>query len=416
MPSSSPNQRRVLFVDDEPAFLQLLGEAMSTYSQGTWEIELATNTSKALAILQKAPVHLVVVDIQMPVMDGVQLLRMLKRKYPNTPRAVLTGHLSPEQRAACEAEGAELILEKPSDPEGLEVVHATLDELARYQPESGFQGVLKKVGLQDVLQMECLARSSVVLEISANGETGQIFIEQGSIVHSQVASLRGEAAFNQLLGLSGGQFNLKPFTEPPERTISGSWEFLLMEAARMKDEILNGMTPGQEPPAESTPTQAPPAPAMSESTPQVHEESTDFIVVSSEGTETEILSQVTAAGLTGLTQSDTSFGTESFVQDGAPPEPTPPAPPKIEEFFITTSRGEVVHDFQCERPAARLQFLEFVKQKSRQVCQGLPVGEFERLELEGMEARMVVRSEGEHTYLLRAIREKPGVQVEASHS
>lgn len=414
MPPIAANKRRVLFVDDEIPFLEIIGEAMQAYSRGAWQIELASNTSKALAILQSGPVHLVVVDIQMPVVDGIQFLKLLKRKYPSIPRVILTGHLEPDHQAACQSHGAELILEKPGTPEGLEVVHSALDELAQWQPESGFQGVLKKVGLQDVLQMECLARSSLILEISANGETGQIFIEQGAIVHSQVGDLKGEPAFNQLLGLSGGQFNLKPFSEPPERTISGSWEFLLMEAARMKDEILNAEAEQAEaarvaelpPTGDRTP---------SAQTQVATESSTDFIVVSEGATETEILSQMTAAGLTGLAMSDTSFGTESFVQDSIPPEATPPAPPRIEEFVITTGRGEVIHDFQCDRPEERLQFMEFVRQKSRQVCQGLPVGDFERLELEGLEARMVVRTEGEHVYLLRALRERPGVQVEPSH-
>lgn len=415
MAPNPSNKRKVLFVDDELPFLEIIGEAMRAYSRGAWDIQLASNTSKALTILQGGPVHLVVVDIQMPVVDGIQFLKLLKRKYPSIPRVILTGHLTPDQQAACQSHGAELVLEKPGSPEGLEVVHAALDELAQWQPESGFQGVLKKVGLQDVLQMECLARSSLILEISANGETGQIYIEQGAIVHAQVADLKGEPAFNQLLGLSGGQFNLKPFGEPPERTISGSWEFLLMEAARMKDEILNaeaeqaeaskssGHASGNEP--------VPPRPAET-----LTETSTDFIVVSEHASETEILSQVAAAGLTNLAMSDTSFGTESFVQDGIAPESTPPAPPKIEEFVITTGRGEVIHDFQCESLEQRLKFLEFVRQKSKQICQGLPVGDFERLELEGLEARMVVRTEGEHIYLLRALRERPGVQVEPSHA
>jgi hypothetical protein len=56
--------------------------------------------------------------------------------------------------------------------------------------------------------------------------------------------------------------------------------------------------------------------------------------------------------------------------------------------------------------------MEYVRQKSRQVCQGLPIGGLERLEMEGIEARMVVRLEGEQACLLRTLREKPGIHVE----
>ena len=39
-----------------------------------------------------------------------------------------------------------------------------------------------------------------------------------------------------MLGLKGGEFDLRPFVEPPAQTIEGQWEFLLMEAARQVDE------------------------------------------------------------------------------------------------------------------------------------------------------------------------------------
>ena len=110
MSTTHISSRRVLFVDDEPAFLELLGEAMKVYSGGNWDIDLATTTSKALAILEQKQVHLVVVDIHMPVVDGIQFLKLLQRKYPNIPRAVLTGDASEDHRSACLANGVELFL------------------------------------------------------------------------------------------------------------------------------------------------------------------------------------------------------------------------------------------------------------------------------------------------------------------
>ena len=39
-------------------------------------------------------------------------------------------------------------------------------------------------------------------------------------------------AFNKILALAGGEFDLKPFVAPPQISIEGSWEFLVMEAMR----------------------------------------------------------------------------------------------------------------------------------------------------------------------------------------
>jgi hypothetical protein len=130
-------------------------------------------------------------------------------------------------------------LEKPRTPDGFETVFATLNELAALQPQEGFRGVLRQVGLPDVLQMECLGRNSSILEISNATVRGRIFIQTGDIIHAELGDQKGEAAFNGLLALRGGEFNLKPFTQPPERSINAQWEFLLMESARVRDEELH---------------------------------------------------------------------------------------------------------------------------------------------------------------------------------
>src|SRR5436190_1510826 len=84
----------------------------------------------------------------------------------------LAGDATEEYRARCLSNGAELFLEKPRDQGGWQSIHATLHELAKFQPEEGFRGVLRRVGLQDVLQMECLARHSVLLRVQAGNVQG----------------------------------------------------------------------------------------------------------------------------------------------------------------------------------------------------------------------------------------------------
>ena len=112
-----------------------------------------------------------------------------------------------------------------------------LDELVTWTPREGFQGMLRRVGLQDVIQMECLGRNSSVLEIHNQHLRGRVYIENGSIIHAGVGELAGETALHKLLSLSGGSFQLLPFEAPLQKTIEGQWEFLLMEAARVRDEM-----------------------------------------------------------------------------------------------------------------------------------------------------------------------------------
>ena len=234
--AESPKRKRILFVDDEPAFLETIATVIEETCATVWEPYFCESAGGALKLLQDQPVDMVVIDVQMPVIDGLQFLSVVHRKHPNLTKVVLTGHASEEHRAACLGGGAELFIEKPRTAADLQGILSTLHELAKWKPEDGFRGVLRRVGLQDIIQMECLSRHSVVLYVSTVSEHGEIYIRDGGIIHARCGDLKGEAAFNRLLQLKGGEFDLRTFEEPPEESISGQWEFLLMEAARLVDE------------------------------------------------------------------------------------------------------------------------------------------------------------------------------------
>ena len=234
--NTPPKKHQVLFVDDNNAFLEAITELYAILGDKTWEIHRASTADQALAALQQKTIDLVVLDIGMPVLDGVQLLNLIHRRYPDVKKAILTGSASASDRAACLANGAELFIQKPLSSDGMKAVFTTLNELITWAHRKGFSGMLRQVELQDVIQIECLGRNSSILEIRNQRMQGQIYIEAGAIVHAAVGTLVGEKAFYRLLSLTGGDFHLHPFKQPPERTVHGQWEFLLMEAARIHDE------------------------------------------------------------------------------------------------------------------------------------------------------------------------------------
>jgi CheY-like chemotaxis protein len=226
---------QVLFVDDSMAFLELFGDLCAEFSKQTWKIHTATSADAALAQLREKQVDLVLLDITMPMLDGLQLLGIINRRYPGLKIAVMTGSATESKRADALANGAELFLEKPVTADGMKSVFNMLHDLISWNRE-GFTGALRQVGLQEVIQVECNGRHSSILEIRNPELRGQIYIEAGAVTHAAVGELAGEPAFYRLLSLRGGEFELKPFKAPPQRTIDTRWEFLLMDAARATDE------------------------------------------------------------------------------------------------------------------------------------------------------------------------------------
>jgi CheY-like chemotaxis protein len=231
-------QKTILFVDDDTAFLQLTGELMQQSSGGGWQVIMADNPA------------MIVVDERMPVMSGLQFVRLARGRFPNVPIVVLTGHADQHTQDELAREGVAVLLEKPVSSEGFHTLFLTLNELLALERSKGFRGLMQDVELQDILQLECLRRNSSVLEVFSKSEAGEIFIRSGGVVHASVGAHQGEAAFFHLLNLQDGEFRLKPYVEPAEKTISRHWENLLMEAAQLRDEKAE-----QEPsaPAETAP-------------------------------------------------------------------------------------------------------------------------------------------------------------------
>jgi CheY-like chemotaxis protein len=228
---------RVLFVDDSMAFLEMVTDVFGAREEKTWEIHTASSPDKALAILQQKLIDLVVLDIGMPLLDGVQLLGLIQQRYPNIKKVVLTGESDDSHRAACLANGAELYLLKPGDEDGWRLIFNMLTSLLQWEDHDDFVSTLSETGLYNVIQLECLGGNSSVVEVRDQQTAGEVYIEGGAIVHASAGKLVGEKAFYLLLSLTDGEFRVIPFRAPPERTVQRQWEPLLAEAVRMRQEV-----------------------------------------------------------------------------------------------------------------------------------------------------------------------------------
>ena len=105
--------KRILFVDDETQILRALKRL---FVHSTYEAFFADNAKLALELLEKYEMDLIVTDIRMPNIDGFELLREVKRKYPLTLRVALSGYTDNKKiYNALEDNLAKLYLFKPWD-------------------------------------------------------------------------------------------------------------------------------------------------------------------------------------------------------------------------------------------------------------------------------------------------------------
>lgn len=99
-----------------------------------------------------------------------------------------------------------------------------------------FQGSLKDLPLPDIIQLVSVSGKTGVFQLTRGTENGEIWLENGQIVHATVGNLSGEEAIYSLAIWSQGEFQFVTGQQPPAHTITKSNTNLLMEAARRLDE------------------------------------------------------------------------------------------------------------------------------------------------------------------------------------
>jgi len=103
---------RVLLVDDEKDFVEMLSLRLNEVEE---KVTVAYSGKECLETLKKKEIDVVILDIKMPGMDGIETLREIKKRFPLVEVIMLTGHGSTETAVEGMKMGAFDYLMKPAD-------------------------------------------------------------------------------------------------------------------------------------------------------------------------------------------------------------------------------------------------------------------------------------------------------------
>jgi DNA-binding NtrC family response regulator len=103
---------KVLLVDDEEDFLEVMGERLS--ARGI-DVTTSISAEDALEQIDKDLFDAVILDLQMPGMNGIEALKKIKKQHPELQVILLTGHATVEKGVEAIKLGAMDFVEKPAD-------------------------------------------------------------------------------------------------------------------------------------------------------------------------------------------------------------------------------------------------------------------------------------------------------------
>ena len=227
-------RHKILLLDDDPDLLEIYQEVLGQLPSKP-EIRTATSGGRAIAMLAAEPFTLLVCDLRMPKMDGLQVLSIVRRKHPQLRTVVLTAVTDEQFRSRVYAQGVDLYCQKPATDQEIKMFIECVESLLGKEVTTGFRGVQSK-SLVDIVQLECISQSSSVLRITNGPLNGRIWIDNGELIDAETDNARGEEAFAKILSWRAGGFESLPGEASRPRTIFKSYNALLLETAQVLDE------------------------------------------------------------------------------------------------------------------------------------------------------------------------------------
>lgn len=239
-------RHKILLLDDEEDLLDLYREVL-TQLPSQPEIQTSNSGARAIALLEAEPFTMLISDLNMPKMDGLQVLSIVRRKYPQLRIVVMTSVVDEQYRSRAYAMGVDLFWEKPGTAQEIKLFQECIESLLgrEGQQPGGFRGVQSK-SLVDIIQLECLSQSSSVLKITNAGREGKIWVQNGELIDAATDKLGGEAAFKEIFSWKTGSFEILPPEPSRTRTIFNSYQGLLLDSAQALDESKSIAGPGAE--------------------------------------------------------------------------------------------------------------------------------------------------------------------------
>ncbi|MEJ5347291.1 MAG: response regulator [Desulfosoma sp.] len=138
---------KVLLVDDETDFLEVMAERMKAREI---RVKTAPSAREALSLIEHESFDAVILDLQMPEMNGIEALKVMKSKNPDIQVIVLTGHATVQKGIEAMKLGASDVLEKPADvkvlADKIRKAHVEKMVLVEKKTEEKIRNILRQKG------------------------------------------------------------------------------------------------------------------------------------------------------------------------------------------------------------------------------------------------------------------------------
>jgi len=216
--------KKVLIADNDSVTCSMLKRVLMDFS-GELEIVIAGNGKEASDIIGKDDISLVITELDMPVMDGFELLSYIHSNHSHIPVFVMTAFGTPEIKARIDVIGYAGYFEKPLNIESL--TKHIFEEV-----NSEIEGRINGISLPSYLQIVEKERKTCTLLLTSGEKKGKLFFLNGELVSAETGILKNEDAASEIVGWNGTDVSIKNGCRKKKGAIKQSLKNILMEGLK----------------------------------------------------------------------------------------------------------------------------------------------------------------------------------------
>jgi len=222
---------KLLVVDDEPDLLRTITRWLAAGADD-FSITTAPNAEDALDLIRRQPVDILLTDVRLPGIDGIELVERVLAGWPETRVVVMTGLPSPDLQSRAIKGGALHFMRKPF------TLPTLLGVLREAAAAGGWSGSVTGLDIFDLTQLLAMTNRSRSVRVRAGTKDGVLVLEDGQLTHATANGHFGDAAFYEMVCWNGGTFEDIPQADLAAypRNVDVSTAHLILEAARLRDE------------------------------------------------------------------------------------------------------------------------------------------------------------------------------------
>jgi DNA-binding NarL/FixJ family response regulator len=220
--------KSVLIADSDPVMLEIIASLLRDHGI-YFRIIKIEDSSKALKIIDRIQIDMVITGLRIPEADCVKLIENLKKNYPDIKTVTLTDVISPALKSRLNEIGVAAYIEEPVNMD-------QLTELILSELKIGYGGRVRGISMSSFTQMLELEGATCSLQIRKNKAYGRLYFKGGDLIAAEIDDLNSHDAAVKILGWENVQIDIDYLPFEKEKEIKIPLMNLLLATHKAQDE------------------------------------------------------------------------------------------------------------------------------------------------------------------------------------